>query len=454
MIFKRKVTLQLKEWKQRFSGSYAALLEGPRRVGKSTIAEEFAKNEYKSYIKIDFADTTDEVLSMIADISNIDMFFLRLQAYTGVRLHERESVVIFDEIQLQPKVRQAIKYLVKDGRYDYIETGSLLSIKKNTKGIVIPSEEYRIPVYPMDYEEFLFAIGKDTYPILRDVFKNGKPVGQQTNRALMRDFRIYMAVGGMPQSVEAYIEEKNFNDVDFVKRRIIDLYEEDFFKIDPSGKISMLFESIPSQLARGSKQFSMSLALNKKARNWHYESLSELINSRTVLPCFNCTDPTIALSQGKDLEKFKLYLADTGLFVTLLLKTGKETAATLYSKMLSDKLPANLGYLYENSIAQIMTSCGLELYYMTWPKPNSTHAYEVDFISSKGAKTVPIEVKSSGLGKHESIEAFTEKYASIVATPCLISQKDIGKEKQLNLFPFYLAPFVFEKQVENQTATK
>ena len=444
MIFKRKAFFELKKWKE-LNGKYAALLEGARRVGKSTIAEEFAKAEYQSYIKVDFANIAEDVLDVFSSISNLDLFFLRLQAITGITLYVLKSEIILDEIQLQPKVRQAIKYLVKDGRYDFIETGSLLSIKKNIKGIVLPSEEYRIAVYPMDYEEFLSATGSSKWSVLREIYEHGQPLGQAVNRALMREYRIYMATGGMPQAVEAYINKHSFKDIDFVKRGILELYEEDFFKIDPSGRISMLFESIPAQLARNSKRYAIGLALGKTARSKDYELLSDLINSRTVIPCFNCTEPRIALSQGKDLDKFKLYLADTGLFISLILKSGSEVDTILYSKLLSDKLPANLGYLYENAVAQALVSSGRDPYYMTWAKDNSTHSYEVDFLISRAAKVSPIEVKSSRTDSHESIDVFCEKYSSVATSPTILSQKDLGKDGNISLYPFYLSSFLFEK---------
>ena len=444
MIFKRKAMTQLKEWKETYAGKYAALLEGPRRVGKSTIAEQFALKEYKSYIKVDFANITDELLHAFSLVANLEVFFFQLQAITGITLYNRKSVIIFDEIQLQPKVRQAIKYLVKDGRYDYIETGSLLSIKKNVAGIVIPSEEYKIPVYPMDYEEFLWATGKNNYSFLREIFTSGKPVGQAVNRTFMYDYRIYMTVGGMPQAVEAYVEKLPLKEIDNVKRMIIDLYEQDFYKIDPSGRVSMMFNSIPAQLARNSKRYSIGFAINKKARTSDYELLSDLINSRTVLPCFNCLDPTVSFAQGKDLEKFKLYLSDTGLFVTLLLKAEKETDTSLYSKIMSDLLPANLGYLYENAVAQTLCASGRDLYYMTWPKENSTHAYEIDFLIRQKTKTIPIEVKSSRIENHQSIDVFIAKYSSVVSSPYILSQKDLGKNGQIKLCPFYLNSFIFE----------
>lgn len=249
MYFKRKVYDKLLEWKKLYSEKYAVLLEGARRVGKSTIAETFAKNEYRSYILIDFSKTTSNILECFDDIGNLNIFFLRLQAETGITLYEHESLIIFDEVQLFPKARQAIKHLIHDGRYSYLETGSLISIKKNVKDILIPSEEMKIEVYPMDYEEFCDATGSN-YGLLQQIYDSGAAIGQATNRKLMRDLRIYMAVGGMPQAVEAYVNGKNFSEIDMVKRQIISLYEEDFKKIDASGRISALYHAIPAQLAR------------------------------------------------------------------------------------------------------------------------------------------------------------------------------------------------------------
>lgn len=442
MIFRRKASELLKEWKDSCNGTYAALLEGARRVGKSTIAEEFAKNNYKSYIKIDFAEADSDTLAVFDSISRPDEFFLRLQNAAGKILYERKSVIILDEIQLQPKVRQAIKYLVKDGRYDYIETGSLLSIRKNVKNIVIPSEEFKIPVYPMDYEEFSWAAGIEEPELLRGIFETGEPVGQAVTRLKMRTFRTYMAVGGMPQAVEAFVNKRPFSQIDRIKRGIIDLYEEDFYKIDPSGRISMLFESIPSQLARSSKQYSLGFALKKKVRSRDYEFLFNLINSRTVLPCFNCTDPRVSFSLSKDPDTFKLYMADTGLLISLILKTKMSTAEELYGKMLSDKLPANLGSLYENIVAQTLASRGNDLYYMTWPREGSTHSYEIDFLIGKGTKVSPVEVKSSRTDSHASLDAFLRKYPSEVKDPCILSQKDIGRKGAIRLYPFYLTSFL------------
>lgn len=441
MYFKRKAYDKLLEWKNLYSDKYAVLLEGARRVGKSTIAENFAKNEYKSYILIDFSKTTSNILECFDDIGNLNIFFLRLQAETGITLYEHESLIIFDEVQLFPKARQAIKHLVFDGRYSYLETGSLISIKKNVKNILIPSEEMKLQVYPMDYEEFCDATGGN-YELICEIYNCGTAIGQATNRKLMRDLRIYMAVGGMPQAVEAYVNGKNFSEIDMIKRQIISLYEEDFKKIDDSGRISALYHSIPAQLAKATRKYRITTAIGKKNNTKAEELLYELIDSKTVLPCYNSTNPRVSLTNTKDFNSYKLYLSDTGLFVTLLFIDRPVTENDVYAKLLSDKLPANLGYLYENLVAQMIAASGRELFYHTWEKNGSTHYYEVDFLISEGSKINAFEIKSSGTGKHESIKEFSKKFSQNVNKVFLISQKDVGREENLLLKPFYLIPFL------------
>ena len=439
-MFKRKVYNQLKQWKEEYAPRYACLLEGARRVGKTTVAVEFAKNEYESYILIDFADITPSLLDVFSDISNRDIFFLKLQAETGIQLIERKSVIIFDEIQFFPKARQAIKYLVKDGRYDYIETGSLISIKKNVKDILIPSEEYRIKVYPMDYEEFLWATGKSP-EILRVGYKSSSAMGNSLNTKLMGDFRIYMAIGGMPQAVERYLETNNLEKVDEVKREILALYGEDLKKIDPSGRLSDIYASVPAQLALKKKRFVITKATGKRKTGKDEERLFDLIDSGIVLPCYNVSAPSIALDQERKTEDFKLYLSDIGLFVSIIFRSD----ADIYRKLLSDKLPANLGYLYENAVAQVLTSVGRKLYFHSWKKEESTHSYEIDFILSSSSKIIPIEVKSSSVRNHESMIAFCDKYSSIVGRRVLFSQKDLGKDGPIELKPIYMRPFFLEE---------
>ncbi len=443
-MFRRKVYEELLDWKNNYAPRYAALLEGARRVGKSTVAEEFAKVNYRSYIKVDFANITRELLDIFEDIADHRLFFLRLQTVTGVTLYPRESVIIFDEIQRQPLVRQAIKYLVADGTYDYIETGSLISIKKNVKDIVIPSEEHRIPVYPMDYEEFLWAVGNDTYSVLRDLYKMGSEVGNGTNRKLMRDFRIYMAVGGMPQAVDAYVNGKNFTEIDKIKREIINLYIDDFKKIDSSGLIGKMYESIPSQLATNKKRYMISRATGKRKTKKDEERLADLLDSKTVIACYNTFNPGMTLAQTRDNDTFKLYLSDIGLFTTMIFKASPKTDESIYSKLLGDKLPADLGYLYENAVAQMITSTNRASYYHTWEKKNSTHYYEVDFLLQDKTKIVPLEVKSSATKKHESIDAFCKKYSKQVSQAILLSQKDVGKDNNLKFVPIYMLPFILE----------
>lgn len=441
MYFYRKAYEKLKDWKTKYADSYAVLLEGARRVGKSTIAENFAKYEYKSYILIDFSNIPNNIVSCFEDIANLDLFFLRIQAETGITLYEHESVFIFDEIQLFPKARQAIKHLVKDGRYHYIETGSLISIKKNVKDILIPSEEMKIEIFPMDYEEFCKATGNN-YELLRQIYNTKKAIGQSTNRKLMRDLRIYMAVGGMPQAVEAYTKGANFVVIDQIKRQIIELYEEDFKKIDPSGRISAFYHSIPAQLAKDGKKYRISSVNGIRKTRKTEELLYELIDSKTILPCFNSTNPRVSLASSKDFDSYKLYLSDTGLFVTLMFIDRPVVENDIYAKLLSDKLPANLGYLYENLIAQMIAASGRELYYHTWEKEGSTHYYEVDFLISDRSKISAFEVKSSGEGKHESIIQFAKKYSDAIKDIYLVSQKDVSKEGSLNKKPMYMIPFI------------
>lgn len=441
MYFKRKAYDKLINWKQNYADDYAVLLEGAKRVGKSTIAEQFARNEYKSYIMLDFSKVSDNIRKIFDDIGNLDMFFLRLQAETGITLYEHESLIIFDEVQLFPKARQSIKHLVNDHRYHYLETGSLISIKKNVKDILIPSEEKKIRVYPMDYEEFCLATNKN-YELLRQIAMSGKGLGESTNRKLMRDLRIYMAVGGMPQAVEAYIRGDNFTKIDHIKRQIIGLYEDDFKKNDPSGRMSAMYHSIPAQLAKDSKKYRITTAIGKRNNTKAEELLFDLIDSRTVLPCYNSISPGASLSDTKDFDSYKLYLSDTGLFVTLMFIDRPEAENELYAKLLSDKLPANLVYLYENLVAQMIASTERELFYHTWEKKGSTHYYEVDFLVSEGSKVNVFEVKSSGIGKHESIDDFSIKHSKYVRKTYLLSQKDVDKDGALLMKPIYLLPFL------------
>ena len=436
-MFKRKAYDKLLYWKENMAPQYAALLEGPRRVGKSTIALEFAKNNYDSYILIDFSKLTKDEEQVFENINDLEFFFLQLQTVKGVTLSIRKSVIIFDEIQFAPKVRAAIKHLVKDGRYDYIETGSLISINKNVKDILIPSEEHKIDVYPMDYEEFCSACGYN-YSLLEQVLNHNRTMGQAVNRKLMRDFRTYMAVGGMPQAVDAFIKDKNFESVDRIKREILELYSSDFFKIDPSGRLSALFNSIPSQLANNNK-FYITKVTNKKVSAKDRKLIFDLLNSKTVLPCYKVNDSSISLNQTKDIDNFKLYLSDIGLFTTMLFNDKLSTNDNIYIKLLSDKLDVNLGYLYENMVAQIIASCDRQLFYYVFKNDQTTRNYEIDFLTTDKNKLVPIEVKSSETKNHKSINEFSKKYSFRISRRILFSQDDISNDKMLELKPIYLA---------------
>ena len=443
MIFKRKIYDKLCEWKKTSDGNSAVLIEGARRIGKSTIAEEFAKNEYESYILIDFTNAPKTVINLFDDISDINYIFLQLQLIYKKDLHERKSLIIFDEVQFCPKARQAIKHLVKDHRYDYLETGSLISIKKNVKNILIPSEEKTIEMFPMDYEEFRWAL-KDytTIPLLKKCFENRTSLGDEMNRRLIKDFRLYMLVGGMPKAVSTYIETNNMRLVDEEKRAILKLYEEDFKKIDPSGKASMLFKAIPAQLEKNASRYSVSSVLKNQRNASVLELISEMESSKTVLVSYKSNDPDIGFSRTKDLENFKLFLCDIGLFTTLIFKDKDFTENIIYEKLLNDKLSVNLGYLYENVVAQILKANGNNLFYYTFLNEKTKHNYEIGFLLSRKNKICPIEVKSSGYKTHASLDAFSKKYSSRILSKYVLSTKDLRKDEDVTILPIYMTMFI------------
>lgn len=442
-MFKRKIYDKLLQWKNESNGNTALLIEGARRIGKSTVAEEFAKNEYESYILIDFSIAPKSIIELFDDISDLNYIFLQLQLQFKVDLVERDSLIIFDEVQKCPLARQAIKHLVKDGRYDYIETGSLISIKKNVKDIVIPSEERKINMYPMDYEEFLWAVGDNTsYQLIKKFYDMGKPLGQQTNRKLLRDFRLYMLVGGMPQAIEEYINSYNFRKVDAVKRDILNLYEEDFMKIDSTGRASMLFDAIPAQLSKNASRYQVSSIIENIRADDLLQTFAEMKDSKTVLISYHANDPNVGMSSNKDLSKFKMFVCDTGLFTTLMFKDRDFTENEVYEKLLTDTLPTNLGYLYENVVAQILTASGNELFYHTFMNETSRHNYEVDFLIAHKNKICPIEVKSSGYKRHISLDLFCKKYSSRINSKYLIYTKDYMKDQDVFCLPVYMTPFI------------
>lgn len=443
MIFKRKIYKELLSWKNEDNGATAMLIKGARRIGKSTIAEEFAKNEYDSYILIDFTKCSDEIRALFDDMSDINRIFLRLQLEFGVNLVERKSVIIFDEVQFCPKARQAIKHLVKDGRYDYIETGSLISIRKNVQGILIPSEEVELSMYPMDYEEFKWAMGDNaTIGLLQQLFNDKKPVGDVLNRKLLRDFRLYMLVGGMPQAVAALLESNNLERVDKVKRAIINLYEKDFNRIDPTGNASKMFHQIPAQLANNANRYKSWSATDGTPQASLDEIISEMKESMVVNLAYHSNDPNVGMALHHSTDRFKLFACDTGLFITLAFWDKKFTDNVIYNKLLTDKLTADLGYVYENAVAQILKASGHELYYYTFPTDSGKHNYEIDFLIADGHKISPIEVKSSGYKTHASLDKFCEKYSARINHSYLVYTKDLRKEGQIIYLPIYMSIFL------------
>lgn len=443
MTFKRKIYDKFLEWKKNSDGKTALLVEGARRIGKSTIVEEFAKNEYESYILIDFTKASKEVLNLFDDISDLNYIFLRLQLIYHKELHERKSLIIFDEVQFCPKARQAIKHLVADHRYDYMETGSLISIRKNVKDILIPSEERQVQMYPMDYEEFKWALGDTvTIKLLRESFEKYQHLGDDLNRRMMRDFRLYMLVGGMPKAVSTYIETNNLRLVDEEKRDILRLYESDFMKIDSTGKAAMLFKSIPSQLEKNASRYQVSSVLENQRNSTVLELISEMESSKTVLVSYKSDDPNAGLTRTKDLENFKLFVCDTGLFTTMLFMDKDFTENIIYEKLLSDKLSVNLGYLYENVVAQILKANGNSLFYYTFLDEKSRHNFEIDFLLARNNKVCPIEIKSSGYKTHASLDAFSEKYSSRILNKYLVYTKDLGKDKDVFSVPVYMTMFL------------
>ncbi|MCC8120225.1 MAG: AAA family ATPase [Bacteroidales bacterium] len=442
-IFKRKLYQELLDWKETDNGSTAILIKGARRVGKSTLVSQFAKQEYRSHIVIDFSKVSREVMHLFDDITDMDYIFNRLQIIYGTTLIPRNSVIVFDEVQKCPNARQAIKHLVADGRYDYIETGSLISIRKNVENIIIPSEEESVDLHPMDYEEFLWALEDyTTIEQLQQFFNSKKPLGNAIHRILMKDFRLYMLVGGMPQAVAKYLETKNLAQVDRVKRQIIKLYDSDFMKIDPSGDASAMFRAIPSELTRNSNRYQVTSATDGGRASRLTETLAAIGESMVVNFAYHANDPSVGMALHRDKTRFKMFLCDTGLFVTLAFWDKKFTDNVIYEKLLSNKLSADLGYVYENIVAQMLKAKGNELYYYTFPTEKGSHNYEIDFILLDGVKIIPIEVKSSGYKTHASLDAFCQKFSSRISRRYLIYTKDIMKESELLYLPVYMTPLI------------
>lgn len=441
-IFKRKIYDRLLKWKQESGGKSALMVQGARRIGKSTVVEEFAKNEYSSYLIIDFNKASAAVKALFDDLMNLDFIFLQLQTIYNVVLEKRKSVIIFDEVQKCPNARQAVKYLVQDGRYDYIETGSLISIRQNTKGITIPSEEERIDMYPMDFEEFRWALGDTaSVPLIRTFYEKRMPLGA-AHRAKERDLRLYMLVGGMPQAVDEYIRTNNLAKVDEVKRRIIKLYSDDFLKIDATGRLSRLFMAIPSQLSKKATRYYTNAVVGELEDGTEAEMIASLEDSKAVLVSYHSDDPNVGMSLTQDMSRYKLFVSDTGLFVTMVFWDRDFAENVIYQKLLADKLEANMGYVYENLVAQMLVAAGNKLFYYTFEK-DEKHSYEVDFLLLRGNKICPIEVKSSGYRTHASLDAFRAKYRSRIKNSYLVYTKDFqlgGNE--LICLPFYMVSMI------------
>ena len=450
MVFKRKVYDKLLKWKKLSSGASAVLLEGARRIGKSTIVEEFAKHEYDDYMILDFAKENKDVKNnFIENMDDLDSFFRNLFLLKGRSLKGNRCVLIFDEVQLFPMARQAIKYLVADGRYDYIETGSLISIRKNVKDILIPSEEHRIKMYPMDFEEYLWAIGDDvTYLAVKQAFENRKPLGEAIHRKVMKVFRTYMVVGGMPQAVNAYVEGKTFEQIDYVKQNILMLYEEDLAKYDKDNreKASVVYKTIPEQLENKNSHFKFSL-VDKNARYQNYiDAVSFIAESMIGNECINVTKPEIALELFADRSNFKLYMGDTGLLVTQIMNNQEETDENLMKALIIDDLGINQGMILENMVAQMLKATGHELYfheYLYQPEGNEREKkYEIDFLTVKKKKICPIEVKSSGYKSHKSFDYLIKKYQLKMEDRFIIYTKDLKYEDGITYIPIYMTPFI------------
>ena len=443
----RKIYKKLKEWKERSKGTSALLIDGARRVGKRYIAQEFATNEYKSFILIDFSYPNPEVIKCFEeDYYDLDAFFTKLSLIFRVALHKRESLVIFDEIQLYPRARQLIKHFVADGRYDYIETGSLISLRQNVKDILIPSEEEHIKMYPMDFEEFLLALGDTlTVPFLKENFLNRTQLGAAVHRKVLKDFRTYMLVGGMPQAVLKYVEGKNFEEVESIKKQILNLYRTDIGKFsgNEEEKVFLIFDNIVNELSKKEKKFKVS-HLSKNARMRDFEdAFSWLDNSMMVNRCFNSTDPQVGLNINLDYRTHKCYMADTGLLVTQAFADSDFLDNKLYKSILFDKLNVNEGMLLENIVSQMLVANGRKLFFYSRKKDKDRkNNIEIDFLITKDRKVVPIEVKSSSYQKHTSLDKFITKFNSRLNEKYILYQKDIMVKDGVTHLPVYMAMFL------------
>ncbi len=443
-MLKRKAYNKLLQWKKEAQGRSAILIDGARRVGKSYLCKKFAQNEYKTHIIIDFANVPSAIVDLFEKESyDLDLFFLKLSSFYNVTLYNRESLIVFDEVQLLPRARQLIKYLVADGRYDYIETGSLLSIQTNVKDIVIPSEEKHIALYPLDFEEFLWATGDEmTFESLNFFLEKKKPLGSLLHRKILNQFRQYVLVGGMPQAVNEYITTKDFAKTDRIKRDILTLYRNDVAKFAGSyqKKVLAIFDEIPGQLAKKEKKYTLS-ALSKNARLREYEDAFLWLNDAMIVnSCYNATDPNIALALSSDFSTRKCYMADTGLLVTQAFYNNNYENNNLYKAILFDKLNINEGMIMENIVAQMLRSKGHKLYfYSRHDRKNSKNTMEIDFILSDNKKIIPVEVKSSSYKKHSSLDKFNQKFHKNIEQSIILYQKDLQVKDNILHLPLYMA---------------
>lgn len=445
---KRKVYYDLLEWKKKSNGKTAMLIEGARRVGKSYIALEFAKNNYKNYVLINFSKVSDDVKNIFNNyLDKLDDFFLLLSSYYGVELYERETLFIFDEIQFFPRAREAIKFLVEDGRYDYLETGSLISIKKNVKDILIPSEEESIVMYPMDFEEFLWAMGRDTLmDFIREHFENRKSVGPLLHRTIMDYFNKYMIVGGMPQAVLEFSATNSFASVDKIKRSIIKLYRDDIRKHaeELNLKVEQIFDTIPAQLAKHEKRFNLA-TLDENARYRDYEGAFYFLEDAGIINiAYNTTEPNIGLGQRLDSNSLKCYMNDTGLLLSMTFNEREITSEEIYKKILFNKLTFNNGMIVENIVAQMLVASKNKLYFFSRNnREDSSETMEIDFLLSKSAITsmhniIPIEVKSGKNYTYSSLNKLIGKYKDYLAQPIIIHTSDLKIENNLLYLPIYM----------------
>lgn len=425
-----------------FQWQDSPVIEGARRVGKTTISETFANNEYKTWVRIDFTKASKEITELFSDLSDLNRLFRNLQLFTDTEFIERDTLIIFDEVQNFSRAREAIKHLVADGRYDYLETGSLVSIKKNVSGIVIPSEEEHIELHPLDFEEFLWAEGNSTLHLLKHNFENREALDDAVHGKLMRDFREYIAVGGMPQAVEAFVEGESYQEIDRIKRSIIRLYIDDFKRIDPSGLLGEYFRMVPSELSRESRRYRITNSNPGGNMKSERTAFSELGDSKTIQLCYHVDDPRLGMSGNLDPSFFKMFLEDTGLFVTLCFYEGKFSENVIYEKLVKGRLPANLGYVYENAVSQALVSAGYAPRYHTFPKPDGKHYYEVDFLIQKGLKTIPIEVKSSNEKSHASLDEFIGKHSRDISVSYVLCTKNLHAEEGVVYLPMYMAGFI------------